>query len=43
MQPYVLEGTECAIQGETILFSFFFPSWKAGESQIRRCQGIVVD
>jgi hypothetical protein len=37
-----LELTTCAIQGITIIFSFFHPTGKAGGSQIRRCQGIAV-
>jgi hypothetical protein len=38
----VLEFTKCAIQGITIIFSFFHTAGKAGGSQIRRCQGIAV-
>ena len=39
---YVLELTKRAVQGKTIIFSFFHPIGKAGGSQIRRCQGIAV-
>jgi len=30
------------IQSVMIIFSFLYPAGKAGESQIRRCQGIAV-
>ena len=40
---YVLEFTTCAVQGVTIIFSFFYPTGKAGGAQIFRYQGIAVD
>ena len=42
LSPYVLACTNCAVQGVTIIFSFFYPDGKAGGIQIRRCQGIAV-
>ena len=39
--PYVLEFTTCAVQGVTIIFSFFYPTGKAGGTQILRYQGIA--
>jgi len=42
IQSDILEFTKCAIQDETISFSFFHPAGKAGGNQIRRCQGIAV-
>ena len=41
--PYVLEFTKCAVQGVTIVFSFFYPTGKAGGAQILRYQGIAVN
>ena len=40
---YVLEFTTCAVQGVTIIFSFFYPTGKAGGAQILRYQGIAVN
>ena len=36
------ERTQCAIQGETIIFSFFHPAGKAGGSQSQGAKGEVV-
>ena len=41
--PYVLEFTKCAVQGVTIIFSFFYPTGKAGGAQNLRYQGIAVN
>jgi hypothetical protein len=42
ISSHVLDFTKGAVQGVMIIFSFFHPAGKAGESQIRRCQGIAV-
>lgn len=39
---FIVAFTICAVQGVTIIFSFFYPSGNAGGAQIRRCQGIAV-
>jgi hypothetical protein len=43
IEVYVLAFTECAVQGVSIIFSFFYPAGKVGGAQIHRCQGIAVN
>ena len=41
--PYVLEFTTCAVQGVTTIFSFFYPTGKAGGAQILRYHMFAVN